>query len=152
MVPSSAIDFDEALVELDLSNGDDDDDDVDISIDSDPSYTFKINFETGHIEGVTDDEDAIRQSILTALNTERYKYAIFSEDYGMELEDLYGKDDIYVSAVLETRIRECLEQDDRIEKIENYEYEWTDKHTLIVSFEVILKTGDIIQQDEEVMV
>lgn len=85
------------------------------------SRTYKI---TGNrIQGYTDDLDALKQAIYKVLNTERYEYPIYSFNYGIELENLLGKDPIYVQIELKRRIRECLLRDDRIMEVDNFKFE-----------------------------
>ena len=85
------------------------------------SRTYKI---TGtRIRGYTDGLDALQQAIYKVLNTERYEYPIYSFNYGIELENLLGKDPVYVQIELKRRIRECLLRDDRITEVDNFKFE-----------------------------
>ena len=85
------------------------------------SRTYKI---TGNrIQGYTDGLDALQQAIYKVLNTERYEYPIYSFNYGIELENLLGKDHVYVQIELKRRIRECLLRDDRITEVDNFRFE-----------------------------
>ena len=85
------------------------------------SRTYKI---TGNrIQGYTDGLDALKQAIYKVLNTERYEYPIYSFNYGIELENLIGKDPIYVQIELKRRIRECLLKDERITNVDNFSFE-----------------------------
>lgn len=47
-----------------------------------PSKTFYIDFESKKIVGMIEGKKAIEQSILLALSTSRFKYLIFSWNYG----------------------------------------------------------------------
>lgn len=86
------------------------------------SRTYKI---TGNrIQGYTDGLDALKQAIYKVLNTERYEYPIYSFNYGIELENLIGKDLVYVQIELKRRIRECLLRDDRITEADNFKFEF----------------------------
>ena len=85
------------------------------------SRTYKI---TGNrIQGYTDGLEALKQAIYKMLNTERYEYPIYSFNYGIELENLIGKDPVYVQIELKRRIRECLLRDDRITEVDNFKFE-----------------------------
>jgi len=85
------------------------------------SRTYKI---TGNrIQGYTDGLDALKQAIYKVLNTERYEYPIYSFNYGIELENLLGKDPVYVQIELKRRIQECLLRDDRITEVDNFKFE-----------------------------
>ena len=86
-----------------------------------PNRTYKVNIEKSRINGYTDDLDAVVQSIYFILSTERYKYIIYSWDYGVELFNLIGKPMPYVMAELPRRITEALIQDNRIKDVVDFE-------------------------------
>lgn len=53
---------------------------------------YGINFETGQLSGkIVEGYDALLVWVWLALQTPRYRYYIYSEDYGQEYEDLIGK-------------------------------------------------------------
>ena len=85
------------------------------------SRTYKLS--SDKIQGYTDGLDALKQAIYKVLNTERFEYPIYSFNYGIELEDLLGKDPVYVQIELKRRIRECLLRDDRITEVGNFKFE-----------------------------
>jgi hypothetical protein len=85
------------------------------------SRTYKIS--GNKIQGFTDELEALKQAIYKVLNTERYEYPIYSFNYGIELENLFGKDPVYVQIELKRRIRECLLRDDRITDVDNFKLE-----------------------------
>ncbi|HUM45081.1 MAG TPA: DUF2634 domain-containing protein [Fervidobacterium sp.] len=86
------------------------------------SRTYKIAGD--RIQGYTDNLQALKQAIYKVLNTERYEYPIYSFNYGIELENLLGKDPVYVQIELKRRIRECLLRDDRITEVDNFKFEF----------------------------
>ncbi|MCC0648588.1 DUF2634 domain-containing protein, partial [Clostridioides sp. ZZV15-6598] len=67
--------------------------------------------------------EALKQTIFLILNTERYEHLIYSRNYGVELNDLIGEPMTFVIPELERRIKEALVQDDRIENVDNFEFE-----------------------------
>lgn len=83
-----------------------------------PSYTYKVDLKKNRIAGYVDDDEAIKQAIQLMLLTERGKYEIYPDDYGLQTKDLYGQDPTLVKIRLKSRIEECLMQDLRIEKVE----------------------------------
>ena len=85
------------------------------------SRTYKIAGD--RIQGYTDNLQALKQAIYKVLNTERYEYPIYSFNYGIELENLLGKDTVYAQIELKRRIRECLLGDDRISEVDNFKLE-----------------------------
>lgn len=107
-----------------------------------PSKTYKVLLDKGRISGYTDEVDALIQSIYFILNTERYKFVIYSWDYGIELFDLFGKQMTYVIPEVERRVTEALIQDNRVVKVTNFEFEPIG-HKLHVKFDVISIYGTI---------
>lgn len=110
-------------------------------IDIEPSKTYKMGNE--NLNGYIDNKESVTQAIYKILNTERYKYLIYSFDYGIELLDLIGKDIEYCKLELPRRIEDCLLQDDRILKINNYRFETIDKNKLLVQFTVETIFGSV---------
>src|SRR5690606_27931875 len=50
-----------------------------------PSRTYKLEFARGRVAGMTDGLDAIKQAVYKILQTDRFRYEIYSFDYGHEL-------------------------------------------------------------------
>ena len=78
------------------------------------SLTWKINEERAEVRGTVDELEAMKQAVNKILRTERYQYAIYDWNYGMELEELYGKNVTYVIPELKKRIEDALLADDRV--------------------------------------
>ena len=88
-----------------------------------PSHTYDVDFRTdSQIIGYADKLRAMEQAIYKIINTERYQYIIYSWNYGIELQDLFGQPIPYVYAELQRRIEEALLNDDRITKVYNFEF------------------------------
>ena len=68
----------------------------DFEISVQPTHTYKMHLKSGTVQGYTDGQDAMRQAIYKILSTERYQYAMYSWNYGVELLDLYGEPMTYV--------------------------------------------------------
>lgn len=79
------------------------------------SRTYRL--EGGRISGQIDGVEAVAQAALLILHTERWKYPVFSGQYGVQLESLLGKSRRYVQADLPRRLQEALGQEGRIEQI-----------------------------------
>lgn len=101
-----------------------------------PSRTLKLNHDYHLINGTIDQIQAVEQSVFLILSTERYQWLIFSWNYGVELQDLKGKDPEYCVPEIERRIREALVQDDRITAVENFQFE-VNKKKVLTTFAVI---------------
>lgn len=109
---------------------------------TEPSNTFFIDFEKGRISGFVDEREAVKQAIMLILNTERYKFLIYSWNYGVELEELIGTHPDIVEDEVERLISEALLQDDRITAVYDFEFS-RNRDTLLVSFKVDSIYGDI---------
>lgn len=93
-------------------------------------------------QGYVDDIEALQQAIYKVLNTEKYEYPVYSFNYGIELENLIGKDIIYVKIEMKRRIQECLLQDERIKSVENFQFNITGDE-ILCTFDVSSIYGDL---------
>lgn len=107
---------------------------TDIEIVTLSDKTQKLYYKTDDIKGYIDKREAVQQSIVKMLNTNRYHYIIYSWDYGLELEDLIGKNMSYVIPEIKRRIIEAIEQDDRVERIYDFKFEKINKESILVTF------------------
>lgn len=115
----------------------------DFEFEEQPTYTYKMNLDTGTIRGYTDGLDAMRQAIFKILQTERYQYVMYSWNYGIELLDLYGEPVSYVCPELERRITEALTWDERIKSVNNFEFDVIGKGAIHVSFVAHTVFGEV---------
>lgn len=114
-----------------------------------PSKNYKMKISEKHIIGYNDELEAMKQTIYKILNTNRYQYQIYSWNYGLELNGLLGEPVNYVCAELQRRIIEALIQDDRIESVDNFEFELIAKNAINTSFTVHTVYGDV-EEDKAV--
>lgn len=121
----------------------------DLEMETEPSMNYKMNIKQDIINGTVDELEAMKQVIYKILNTERYQYIIYSWNYGIELMDLFGMPVIYVIPELERRITEALIQDERIESVDDFEFDSSEKRTVKASFTVHTIFGDV--QTEKVV-
>ena len=98
------------------------------------------------VHGYCDEIKAMKQVIYKILNTERYNYIIYSWNYGIETLDLFGEPVSYVCPEIERRIKEALIQDDRIDSVDNFEFDTSVKRTVCVTFTVHTIFGDINEE------
>lgn len=117
-------------------------------IEEQPSKTFKMNINDMSVRGYADGLEAMRQAVYKILMTERFRYVMYSGNYGMETEDLFGREASYVCPELERRITEALTWDDRIEGVDNFAFDISKKGVVKVSFTVHTVFGDIDAQRE----
>ena len=115
----------------------------DINIITLPTKTHKMDLDGNRIAGFTDGQDAMKQAIYKILRTERYKYIIYSWNYGIELEDLFGMPVSYCVPEIERRIKEALLQDTRITDVDSFEFDTSKKGTVHVTFNAHTVFGTI---------
>lgn len=116
---------------------------ADIEIETQPSLNYKMIFNKNSIVGTVDELEAMKQVIFKILNTERFQYVIYSQEYGIELQDLFGEPLSFVCAELEDRITEALIQDDRIESVSDFDFSLERKNEVLVTFMVHTIFGDV---------
>ena len=116
---------------------------TDIEVEQQPSLNYKMVMPKEVIVGKCDKLEAMKQVIFKILNTERYEYIVYSWNYGIELNDLYGKPVDYVCCELVDRITEALVQDDRINTVTDFDFTFPKKGEILVTFKVHTIYGDI---------
>ena len=117
---------------------------TDVAAEQQPLKTYAIDFDSGVLGGIVDGREAIKQAVIKVLITERYRYAIYDDDYGSELDDLIGSDASL--DLLETEVPRVIEEallyDDRITDV--YDFELTrEGDRLNVSFYVDINEESI---------
>lgn len=113
-----------------------------LEIATQPNKTYCLDIEKNTIIRFCDGIEAMKQTIYCILNTERFEHLIYSWNYGIELKNLIGESSTYVVPELQRVITEALLQDDRIEEVNNFNFEII-KDKLIVTFNVITTVGEI---------
>lgn len=90
-------------------------------------------------------KDAIKVWIYKALLTKRYKYLIYTWDYGHEIEDLVGKNYNHdlISAEMKRFVEECLSINPYILSVDNFECKFEGKK-LSCDFTVHTQFGEVI--------
>ena len=115
----------------------------DLEVVTQPSKNYRMHLDQNTINGVCDGLEAMRQVIYKILNTERYQHIIYSWNYGIELMNLYGEPVAYVCSELQRRITEALVQDDRIDSVDNFKFDVSEKRTVKVTFTVHTSFGNL---------
>lgn len=111
-----------------------------------PTFTYKMDMEKMHIRGNANGLDAMEQAVYKILFTERYQYIIYGRNYGVQLLDLFGMPKTYVIPEIKRRITEALLWDDRITRVDNWNFNIPRRGVVDVSFRVITIFGDILMQ------
>ena len=112
--------------------------------------TFLIN-ENQTVYGFIEGKRALRQWVRAALSTERYKYEIFSWNFGLEIEDLYGLEPSYVMSELKARIIDALMPDDRIEDVCDFDFTIFGKRILLKFLVKSVYDNEYFEKDFDIL-
>lgn len=116
--------------------------DTDIEYVSQPSLTWLIinNKVSGMDEGIA----AMRQAVEIILNVERFRWQIYTSNFGTETEDLIGEEADYIESELTRRVTEALEADDRVTGVDNFAFSYSGD-TMTMTFDVETVFGAITE-------
>ena len=107
---------------------------------------------TGCSGGKLDGLEAMKQAIFLILQTERFQYAIYSWNYGIELNALLGQTMTpYLQAKVAKAIEDALMADDRVLSVEQFSFtkgKGKGKRNLLVKFTVTTTEGDVESEFE----
>lgn len=95
--------------------------DDEINAASEPSKTFRLDFNSYHIGNMTDNIEALKQAITKAILTPRSYYAIYDDTYGCELWELIGANvtQAFIDAEIPRMVTEAIVYDDRVNAVTN---------------------------------
>ena len=99
------------------------------------------------IHKTCDGVEALKQSIYKLLSTDRYAYAIYSDQYGISISNLIGQDKEYAASVLEMEIEDALSTDDRIVRVGDFSTEFG-RDSVHITFAVSSIYGDFNIESE----
>lgn len=134
----------------DFAGESDDDLSEEFEMESEPSLTYAMNLEQERFVGRVDEIEAIKQTEMKIISTERYEHEIYSWDYGISFADLRGQPVPYVMSEIEQRIIDALTADDRIESVEEFEISMIGRKKVYVKFRTITAQGDEFETEAEV--
>ena len=120
--------------------------DTDIVIASQPSNTWIIDRNTMQVACMDDGLEAVRQAVEIALDVERFRWTIYSANFGSELDGLVGQDEALITAEIPRLVEGALSQDDRVVQVEDYVFTRTGPDSMHVSFTVRTVYGDLIEE------
>lgn len=106
-----------------------------------PTNTFLIDWSSRQIAGMDDGLGAMRQAVEIMLQNERFRWQIYSSDFGSELEELAGEESDYIISDLPRRIEEAFSTDSRILSVENFAFLEPGDGSLVCTFDVITVFG-----------
>lgn len=125
---------------------DDDEEEIDTPVDAvdevtEPTRTYAVV--DGHIRGMTDGLEAMRQAVGKILHTERFVWPIYDEQYGNDLLELIGKPMPYAQNEVRRMTEDALLADDRITGVVFNSVTVVTSDTLAVDITVQTIFGDV---------
>lgn len=105
---------------------------------------YGIDFSTGQLTGkIVEGKEAIKVWIWNCLKTQRFRYPIYSWDYGTDLEQYIGQtvSEEFLNADCEDEIREAMLVNPYITDIEDFTADFRGTR-LNISFTAVTKFGD----------
>lgn len=113
---------------------------------------YEIDFKTGQLTGRTvEGLEAIKVWIWLVLQTPRYRYYIYTWDYGNEFEDLIGQgySGEYIEAEAQRMTEDCLLVNDDIQSISDFSV-GMESDQLLVNFTANTIYGSIQFSNEKI--
>lgn len=113
-----------------------------------PDTTWILNEDTKTIGALSDDREVcVTQAAKIALRVEQQEYEMYDIDYGSRLNEMIGETRPHVYGEIEGAIRECLENDDRIDDVDNFVFE-DDKGNVTVTFDMTIDENEVAMELE----
>lgn len=117
--------------------------DTEVVFEDYPTNTFYVDPLTKQINGMTDGLEAMVQAVEIIMSVERYKFQIYSKNFGIEFEGLIGESFGFVISELKRRVQDAFVPDNRIEEARDFRFEaHPEDGVLIMSFSVITVFGN----------
>lgn len=111
-----------------------------------PSLDYRV--QNGRIAGYVDEREAMVQAIDKIAKTDRFTYPIYSDQYGNDLQELFGKDFDYAKVEVERMLEEAFLADDRVNSVTVDDIQQTDSTSLTVTASVDTIYGTIPVESE----
>ena len=113
---------------------------------------YGMDFETGQLTGeIVEGLEAVKVWIWLVLQTPRYRYYIYTWDYGNEFEDLIGKGytEEYIEAEAQRMTEDCLLINENIKEITGFSLQ-VEKGMLYISFTAETIYGEIKLKNQQI--
>lgn len=102
--------------DIDLSRG--------VVFQDQPSLTWIADPVTRRLRGRGDNYEAVRQAVEIIVNVERFRWQIYTPNFGVELDGLLGTEPGFAASELRRRLEDAFLPDNRILGISEFTYEF----------------------------
>ena len=120
--------------DIDLSQG--------VEFQDQPSLTWIADPVTHRLRGRGDGYEAVRQAVEIIVNVERFRWQIYTPNFGTDLAGLLGNDPGFAASELQRRLADAFLPDNRILGISNFSCTFHDG-ALTASVTVNTVFGDV---------
>lgn len=97
---------------------------------------------THRLRGRGDNWEAVRQAVEVIVNVERFRWQIYSPNFGTDFDGLLGNEPGYVASELQRRLADAFLPDSRLLGISDFAYTFMDG-TLAATFTVNTVFGPV---------
>ena len=120
--------------DIDLSRG--------VVFQDQPTLTWIADPVSRRIRGRGDGWEAIRQAVEIIVNVERFKWQIYTPNFGTDYDGLLGTEPGYAASELQRRLEDAFLPDSRILGIKDFTWSFSGV-SLSVRFTVLTVFGDV---------
>lgn len=120
--------------DIDLSGG--------VVFQEQPSLTWIADPVTNRLRGRGDNYEAVRQAVEVIVSVERFKWQIYTPNFGTDYDGLLGTEPGYAASELRRRLEDAFLPDSRILGVKDYAYTFEDGN-LAVTFTAATVFGDV---------
>lgn len=129
-----------------------DDEELEQQEESQTPKEYEIDFKTGQLTGnIVEGAEAVKVWIWLVLQTPRYRYYVYTWDYGNEFEDLIGQGytEEYIEAETKRMTEDCLLVNENIKEITDFSASVVN-NTLTISFTASTIYGNVSFTEQEI--
>lgn len=119
------------------------DDDLDSS--AAITRTYRMDFEKKRIVGFVDGEEAVSQAMTKELQTRRFAYLIYDDQYGCDLFNKIGTASLtqeYLDSDIPAMIEDCLLAQEAVIAVEELSYNIVDNDSVSINLKVRTEYGE----------
>ena len=110
-----------------------------------PTLTWIINRQTMRVQKMDSGLEAVRQAVEIILDTERFRWQVYTARIGTELNTLIGDPAGYIESELPRMVTDALMVDDRVLEVTNFAHT-TRGDAMVWSFDVKTVVGQFSEE------
>ena len=113
--------------------------------------TYRMDFQSQRIIGMVDGLEAAKQNMIKALQTRRYAYEIYDDQYGSDIMNKIGNIDLspdYLEADIPVMIADTFVNMEEIVEIDDLQFEIFEGDSIYISFTATTIFGNTIVEGD----